>query len=359
MSNNKNVLKNKHLDEVTYLRGLAIIAVVAIHTIYVNKSLGFEFTNLLYMAIIQISAYSVPFFVFISGLVLTYTYKDRNINYLEFEKKRFNTILIPYLVWSIIYLFYNINLQNNNFSFITAIKKIFLGNAEFHLYFFIIIIQFYLIFPFILKFVLKFKRHHTKLLILSFIFNLIIISLYYYFANDFDDLRERKIFIFWIFYFILGCVMGINFEYYKKLISKIPLQLYILLFIIIFIELNISYFSDELFKKQITWLRPQILFYSTMCIIIAIKLLDKYNSIKFKNYFFRFIKQLGNYSFGIYLSHILILNILLRLFKLVNVNIDLNNNNILLFLIVLLITFWSVKTLNNLRFVNVFMGDQR
>lgn len=51
--------------------------------------------------------YAVPLFKIISGFLLYYSdlYKDR-LNYMPFLKKRLNKVLIPYILWTIIYNLY-------------------------------------------------------------------------------------------------------------------------------------------------------------------------------------------------------------------------------------------------------------
>lgn len=82
------MMNKKYLNKIDYLRGLAILGVVAIHTMGAEYFIDNNFIYILYTNLDQLSAFSVPFFIFISGLVLTYNYGDIKLNYAEFIKRR-------------------------------------------------------------------------------------------------------------------------------------------------------------------------------------------------------------------------------------------------------------------------------
>ncbi len=350
----------KRLEEIDCLRGLAIIGVVAIHTILYG---GYDTQNipieLFYTSIVQLSTFSVPLFIFVSGLVLTYNYFDTDINYVTFIEKRFGFVLIPYIFWSCIYILYKIN-GYNNLNIITILKKIIFGNAEVHLYFIVLIVQFYLLFPLILRFIKKTKKYQKELLILCFIFNLLIISLYYY---QFNYLKERYmmiLFIFWIFYFIFGSILSLNLDYFKTNLSQISLNYLSIIFFWVFLYLDISYFNDGLFSRigpQV--FRPQLFIYATLCIIIILKFIygSKFNGNI--NIIKKGLKLLGKNSFGIYLSHILFLNISVLIFRFIKViNTD-YYYNILLFMFVLIMSLLFVLMIRRLDFGRYIVGDIR
>lgn len=354
-------MNKQYLGYVNYLRGLAIIGVIVIHTI----GGAYSKNDLIYMFNINldlVSSFSVPLFIFISGLVLTYNYSDKDINYNSFIRKRLNSILIPYLVWSIIYLIYRVVINRENIDIFIIVKKIILGSASFHLYFFVLMMQFYLFFPIILKFILKFKDKHKELLILTFLFNYILISVYYYyFFNYVNEIIIRKIFVFWIFYFILGSVIGLNHEFYKNIISKISFTTSAILFFIALNYVIIPFYLDGLVSNtyELFWMRPQVLVYATVFIFIAFKFKNELNPKYILNLPFMLLKELGKNSFGIYLSHILILNILLGLLNLLRIEINDFIYNVFIFLIVLFMSLLLVRLINRMPFGRFIVGEAR
>lgn len=91
--------------------------------------------------------YEVPLFVFLSGVVLYYNYAGRALPIFEFWKKRVTSTSFPFVFWSV--LFYAIYVKAGLYAldlnvFLLAILR---GTATYHLYFVIIIMQFYLLFP--------------------------------------------------------------------------------------------------------------------------------------------------------------------------------------------------------------------
>lgn len=352
--------KKKYLDEINYFRGLAIIGVVVIHTIGGCHSEN-NLITFFHINIDQIATYSVPFFIFISGLVLTYNYSDKKkIHYLDFITKRSNAVLIPYVIWSCIYLTYRIIIDQDDIGLILAIKKIIIGSAYFHLYYVVLILQFYLVFPLILKFIMSFKKRQVGLLALTFIFNLLIISLYYYKFDFLNEIIIRKISFFWIFYFMLGSIMGLNFDYYKNVLFNISLKYIGALFYVGLLALIFSYYSDGLLinDTNIFWLRPQVLIYASLFIMFTIKIIGELNPHDLKKPAARFLNELGRYSFGIYLIHILILNILLIIFQKLNVNYNFLFDYFL-FPVVLVLSLHFVIMLSGLPFGRFIVGTKR
>ena len=353
-------MKKKYLNKIDYFRGLAIIGIVAIHTI---GQMGSE-SGLLYylnLNIKQAMTYSVPLFVFISGLVLTYVHYDEKINYFRFTKKRIISVLIPYIFWSCIYLGYRIFIENEAISPLIALKKLLVGSADFHLWYIILIFQFYTTFPLLLEFILKFKKRHLEMLAAVFAFNLLIISIYY---SHFDYLSERllrKIFIFWIFYFMLGAVMGLNVDHYKQIISSLSLKKIVTLYIIGLAFLIFSYYSDGMITNQsnIFWFRPEILIYATLSIIVAIKFMIELNHKEVFRPPLRLLKTIGKYSFGIYLAHILIRDILILIFEKIETVQNIPLPDYLLLVLDLLLSLIFVMAVSRLSFERFIVGTPR
>ncbi|WP_245719633.1 acyltransferase [Paenibacillus tianmuensis] len=153
MTETKRISKPKLL-ELDIVRAIAILAVVLIHstadpTVELPPGSG---PHAVYLTLNKLSSFAVPVFILISGLVLFYRYQDDfgGKQALQFYLKRVKQVLYPYLVWSLFYYLYNQwifvgqNLHWKTREFLGLLKW---GEASYHLYFMIIIIQFYLLFP--------------------------------------------------------------------------------------------------------------------------------------------------------------------------------------------------------------------
>lgn len=152
MEANKVLAQKQRITYLDLLRGIAILAVVTIHvTSYPVAFLSMDSTVYpLYFILNAASQFAVPAFLFLSSLVLFYRY-DGGVqgNWLLFYWKRLKRILLPYLFWSVYYSTYLSYIQHISFS--DGLRKFLrglpLGGSYDHLYFMIIIAQFYVLFP--------------------------------------------------------------------------------------------------------------------------------------------------------------------------------------------------------------------
>ena len=126
-----------------------MLGVIAIHvgSMAVSDAVASPFlvliTNIL-------SRYSVPVFFFISGYGLFYSKPlEEPLQYGSFVKKRMKSIGRPYLLASLFYLCYYA-LLNRDASVLdpsNIMFSLFFGTAQYHIYFLVILIWFYLLFP--------------------------------------------------------------------------------------------------------------------------------------------------------------------------------------------------------------------
>jgi surface polysaccharide O-acyltransferase-like enzyme len=123
------------------LRGIAIIAVVAMHAIPWQ-----EYQDYVILSYRQLLNFAVPVFLFISGYWSTKKPISSLEDYKQFLIKRFLRVLIPYLFWSVIYLAYE-DIKTHSFDIEKTLFAILTGKASGHFYFIILIIQLYVLTP--------------------------------------------------------------------------------------------------------------------------------------------------------------------------------------------------------------------
>lgn len=73
--NDLSTQKNKRIGEVDYLRGFAVLAVIAIHTSSNSQILNLNLLLIVNLIIDVFSHFAVPLFIFISGFVLSLNYR--------------------------------------------------------------------------------------------------------------------------------------------------------------------------------------------------------------------------------------------------------------------------------------------
>ena len=160
-------------DHLELFRGLAILAVLMIHvTSYPVVMLPMHSTLYpLYHIVNTFSHFAVPAFIFLSALVMFYQYDDaRKHNWSSFYFKRFQVIAIPYLLWSIFYYALVIHIEGKTIgeSWLSFLTHLLIGSNYAHLYFIVVIVQFYLLFP-LLHRLLYLKAVRSRLLAVGII----------------------------------------------------------------------------------------------------------------------------------------------------------------------------------------------
>jgi len=298
----------KRIEEIDILKGIGMIAVVLIHITAI-------YTNHLSVGIINcLLQFAVPLYLSVSAILLMNKYKEE-LNYKLFYKRYLPRIIIPYAVWSIIYcIIYSFRGRKIN----NIIDTIFFGQANYHLYFMIIILQFYLLFPLIRKSIKNLKNfeiYTIALVILQIIF-LQLNSIYVY-----PYFKYLAIPIYaYIMPIGLGLWLGKNYN--KKIISKKTSIVLIILAIIgsyLFVAhsqpipysweintmINKIYYTTTLsVGTTVSIFRNTYIYGTILVLLILAKLIIKYTPT-IKN----ILISIGKTSFGIYLVHPLFLEI--------------------------------------------------
>jgi peptidoglycan/LPS O-acetylase OafA/YrhL len=221
--------KRPYLPELDIVRAFGIMAVVMIHA---TSSIVVRYDHHstlypLYVFLNIFSKFAVPVFIFLSGFVLFYNYYDKPFTAKTiggFYKKRMGKIIIPFLFFSFFYFgatrliqfgFTDVQTFIGYFATWDFLNKLLIGKTYTHLYFVVIIIQFYVLAPFMLYAVKRFPllgKHMVWIGLVTqwlFIYKLAIVF----------DLKFRASYAFtYMLYFTAGAFIGI---YFMKLVEWI------------------------------------------------------------------------------------------------------------------------------------------
>ncbi len=286
--------KKQKLTELFLLTSLLCCFVVLIHT----SSEGVTKLNIgtwqqkVFFMFNKALSFVVPAFVFLSGLKLTYSYKQKSFDFIYFMKKRFLKILIPYTFWYVVYYRFltslefmtEKNVQQHIFSFI-------MGDLISPFYFVTIIFQFYLLFGIFLYFVRKYK------LVYVFIISVIIQYIYL----KYDD----RFFMTYFVYFILGCIMAENLEIFKNKIQKYNILIYIFFIFFAYWHITHSYSSNIEGIVYKNWRIFTCLF--SVSAIFAFYHISYAITQKAPKWLFSIFKAVDESSFYIFLGHCYVL----------------------------------------------------
>lgn len=293
-------IKGKRILEMDVCRALATIAVIAIHTSsYTISGIKDKGSQLYYITLIvnQLARFSVPVFVFLSGLGLAISYK-KDISYFKFEFKRLLNIVPEYLIWCFIYLY----IIKNNMEFNTWVPFILKGDGTYyHLYFVPMIVKLYIFFP-ILYIVMRNKLG----LMASFIITAgVLISGHYFNVPDLSlDFYSKRNTILWIFYFALGIYASTKLYTYIGKLKKqkvLIMIFHILCTIFLIMESIQGMQAGKPTDYYTTFIRPSVILYSLSTILFLFSLNYK------ENLLFKSLRLISDKSYIMYLSHPLVL----------------------------------------------------
>jgi surface polysaccharide O-acyltransferase-like enzyme len=197
---------------------IAAIAVVGIHatsTAENNFARSHDFFSLDFAGVFlnQWARFSVPLFLYLSAYGLAVSEKNPQQNlglsYRVFLMKRLPTILIPYLFFSAI----GLSLNFKNLTAGVTVNTLLTGGADYHLYFLIILLQCYLLFPLLLWL----QRRAEKIFRYSVLIIFLLVVLLLYKTTSERTLSyfglthpgwHASLCVYWLPYFMLGVLHG-------------------------------------------------------------------------------------------------------------------------------------------------------
>ncbi|KMT21180.1 acyltransferase [Clostridium cylindrosporum] len=330
----------KRIYEVDILRGIAFLAVVLQHSLagFIYDSNLKVYESITSSLLLNIIRFAVPLFVVMTGFSLYYS--DKGNGYLEFIKKRFNQIILPYLLWTVVYdlfmfLITGMKVKGLYDTLIEYLKYVFTGTASYHLWYMVMIIQFYLIYPIFKKLINKnnTKKINTLVLVAFFVIHVGLLYWYNFYSGGLyesltgllkDVLAYRdRLFIMWMFYFVIGAYFAIYFDDIRCLLWKIRyITTALFIFSLTYVMMNMvesgsfnqsgGYTINHFLGSPLNTLMFPLLFFS----ILILYPLAEYVLKKHEGLGGRLIK-VGKYSFGAYLVHPLVLhydNIIIKAF---------------------------------------------
>ncbi len=274
------------------LRGIAIIGVLIGH----SSSIGLSSKDTSYDFIITVILrlfinFCVPLFLALSGFFLANKKVEQKNDYKHFIIKQIPRVLYPYFIWSI---FYSIMLFLRGENINTIIYKYFTFQSSSPMYFIILIIQYYLLLPLLKK--LANPRGLIVSAVISLSCSILIIFFREYTTIQLPLIVYAGFFPTYLIFFVLGLYLRNN---EIRLSNQQVFPLIILFYILSWLETYLLYIK---FNDISTAANPENItsFLYSMAIIIFFFQNVREGNIKGLSY-------LGEISFGIYFTHIIIL----------------------------------------------------
>jgi peptidoglycan/LPS O-acetylase OafA/YrhL len=154
-----------HLYFVDVVRLLTVSLVIAVHVLALEPIAPTVAAGIL-LTVMHVSR---EVFFLLTAFVLTYGYgRKRSVHWLSFWRKRCVFVIAPYLVWTVIYFLANGSpLLPAAPALRTLGIEILTGTARYHLYFLLVSLQIYLLYPIFLAILRRTQRHHSALVVIS------------------------------------------------------------------------------------------------------------------------------------------------------------------------------------------------
>lgn len=276
-------------------------------------------------------------FFTLTGFVLTYQYRNRELKAVPFWKRRYKLIGLPFVVWSLFYWFYvryhtsGVDAVTNAWSSFDAAERsvksivydLITGNAAYHLYFLSVSMQIYLVFPLVLWVLKRTWGFHRYLLALSLVIQMMLMYAmvrapisFFTWGVQAEIWSHLVVTIFPYQFFVLaGCVAAMHYEAFQAFFKRWRWHL-IALGAVVMVATWLYYLyvvdqGEDLFRAtNVFMLHNMWAFIAIIVILYALGTVwqERRSPGSIPD---RFMKTASDRSFGIYLAHALALYALL------------------------------------------------
>ena len=253
----------------------------------------------------RLSSFVVPGFVFLSGLKLFLNHTSK-IDLKRFYLGRFLRVVVPYLIWNLVYYLYFIARGYFGPSLTDFLKYLVTGTLVSPFYFIIIIVQFYALAP---LWYLTVKKIPAVLAIaISIPFTLIMTrflpQLLLLINPNMHFIYNDRIFTTYLCYWLAGCYIGANYQSVKRVLKNNRRVIAVIFVIFTLAEAVLSYISLSGIKF-ISWLENIHFLYCIGAVLFLFALVcSVYEERRLTN---TLVLGIDRASYSVFLSHCLVI----------------------------------------------------
>ncbi|WP_206830275.1 acyltransferase [Alicyclobacillus fructus] len=319
--------KKSHLYEVDLMRACIILGVICVHVLssFNVRTPDGSWMDVSSGILMMTFHFTREAFMFITGLVLFYTYYDRPFTAGSFWKKRFLLIAIPYIAWTAIYiLFQGTFLKGFEWTAPCLVHTFLTSLAtanQYFLYFLLVSMQLYLVFPLMVRWLRRSNRYHLVIAVVAFFIEVGIMiwnQASLQFVNVYQlpgwlrvlvRYRDRDL-LTYEFWFIAGAMFAIYYPRLKawatahgRLLFWTWVGMWCLLCGIYFINRDVFHLTGG---RIVDTLQPVMVPYSLAVALVLWRIGLGWQARRARGLMpraSRFIRFFGSVSFGIFLIH--------------------------------------------------------
>ena len=204
-----------HLAAVDVVRVVMIAGVIAVHTVRYTTNPG----DTLVGAVTGILHLNREVFFFLTAFVLTYAYGGRQRwSVWRFWERRYKLVIPAYLAWTVLYLLVD---PGPHFPLSSELHRLAVdlatGNARYHLYFLLVTMQIYAVYPALLSLLKSARRYHVHLLVGSLVAQTVLTAAMHYGPAQSGVLgywftHPDPLLISYPFYVVAGGIAAMHFD---------------------------------------------------------------------------------------------------------------------------------------------------
>jgi len=299
--------EDKKLMWVEYIRAKAIGMIVILHAAapimfrYETTSLNNWWVGNIYGSMVRMG---IPLLFMITGYLLL----TKDDSSLEFFIKRVQKITIPLIVWSLFYIAWNVFYKKDTDLTAYTFYSVFFSPAHYHLWFFYALVGMYLFIP-ILRIIVRYATVSMLYYFIALWFLSAAILPFAEKAIDVINVIDLKMVTGYVGYLLLGYLLG-----HRYLSKRLAVASLIMLVTMIAITAYGTFHVTTVYKGRFfgyfyDFLSPNVIILSAASFVL---LKFSFEHIVFlQNPFFtRIITVVSSTSFGVYIIHIAILDLL-------------------------------------------------
>jgi peptidoglycan/LPS O-acetylase OafA/YrhL len=319
----------KRLDHIDAMRPVKQAAVISTHALIFFAPLA---TSTAVVGLIMLTRFSRDAFLFVSACMLTYSYKDsEKIAMVHYSKRRFLSVGVPYLTWTVIYFFYTSTTDVKGFPYYSFHSAAIFSTSGlhyflhillygyYHLYYLIVIMEFYILFPLLMRFVRRFPGWHVRIMVFALVWQIafgVLVSPHL-FAFKISGIIQTRLITSYVIYIIGGMIVALHLDPIHEWICAKARWIVAFTFASALVAEVLSFYTRNgsipaYFKTGTNIFSPAILPFNIGA-ILCVYLLGVYLVAPQRRARTRaMVKSGSDNSYGVYLSQMLWIPLLLR-----------------------------------------------
>lgn len=366
-------MNKEHINELDVLRVIGFVLVVAQHVFgaFAWRD-GAGFAESLFLSLLFVIAQpAVPLFIMIVAMSLFYNY-SKKMSILDFYKKRFLYIFLPYVVWTILNILDAKQYGEASFGYFFG--QLAAGTGRYHLWYMSMVLRIYLFFPLILwgtKRLLTLSRFYKVCFFIAFsMFYIILLKsnneITAWIGNlifGITTLNQQRFIertpLLWSIYFVMGAYVIFGYPQFIIWIRKCKkyiILLYVpLLFYNYYVEISPHLPGHIYVTTGYLYCLLKISF-MVMSMFVAYSLSCYVTEQKPRLY--RLMQKTSTYSYSAYLGHVIVLQaVYMKYSQLIPIK-SMLVSAIIIFLLTIVITLKLMELLSILPFSKYFLGTK-